>query len=62
MNKYDEVLYDHIVEAAYACKVKKCVNGQTALDEALAIAVECRYPKKTPVEDDCGAMVDKGAK
>lgn len=59
MNKYDEVLYDHIVDAAYAWKVKKAVNAQTALEEALAIAVEVRYPHSLPVEDGCGAMVGK---
>ena len=60
-NKYDEVLFKHIVDAAYALHVKKAVNAQAALDEALAIAVECHYQTAEPLESGNGAMV-KGEK
>ena len=66
MNSYDKVLYERIVmnaEKWLKAKGDAEVLAFNVLSETLETAVECkRGYSGTPVEEGCGAMVDKGAK
>ena len=68
MNRYESILLDKIVS------LKKQNNKPSADDKlfserlyAIGVLIDCvcefrEPPRETPVEEGCGAMVDKGAK
>lgn len=63
VNRYESVLLDKMIELRKDDITDGCADREGTIITLLDCIVDFReQPGGTPVEDGCGALVDKGAK
>ena len=67
MNGYEEIILDKLVALSNAHAATHDIEMLNRIEFATFVLLDCismfrEPPSVTPVEDGCGAMVDKGAK